>query len=88
MEQTKHTKGQTAVALAGYGGWDVTSYPYGGEFCRPQIDLPGTVLDVCTKYERGGPSLGDVLMEVERHNRKGTRRVWFGSQGIKATGQQ
>ena len=81
MENTKQQ--QTAVALAGYGGWDITSYPYGGDFCRPSSDLSGKVLDICTKYERGGPSLGDILLEVERPNRSGKRRVWFSAQGVK-----
>jgi len=81
MEQTNEQR--TALALAGWGGWDITNYPYGGEFCRPSEDLPGKVLDTCKKYERGGPSIGDVLMEVQRPNRTGKRRVWFSAQGVK-----
>lgn len=39
-----------ATLLKGWGYWDVTQYPYGGCFRRPNEDTPVTIIEGQGKY--------------------------------------
>lgn len=53
---------------SGIGAWDVTSYPFGGDFVRPSVNIP-------LRNVRPSAKEGWMLAECEYPNRKGVRTL-------------
>lgn len=53
---------------SGIGAWDVTSFPFGGDFVRPSVNI--TLRNV-----RPSAKDGWMLAECEYPNRRGTRTL-------------
>lgn len=63
------TEPNNGILPGGNGAWDITQYPFGGDFMRPSHDL---AVRITGEYP-GKP--GYLIAECERPNRSGTRKI-------------
>lgn len=61
---------KTQTLRAGTGAWDVTTFPFGGDFIRPKTDLP-------ISNPRESAKAGWLLGETAYPPRKGVRTICF-----------
>ena len=62
---------------AGFGAWDVTSFPFGGDFIRPKSDLE-------LSNVRESHQAGHMLGECAYPPRRGVRTICFRAEHLKS----